>query len=1279
MADEGQQYTPEELEQIQELIEPLTQEPSSGVFAPMQEQFESDMREFEPEPEEPEFDMEQLMADSTLPEDGEPDADDAAGGPGLDLGDLGGDAPDDPGDFADLGGDAGDEQDPSLLQGEGFDVDELADLDVGQTLGGDDATPDAEDAGDFDLGDLGDPGGDAPDGEDASADAMNAGDLGDLGLDDGGFGDLLGGDEDTADTGPGDAADSDDLSLGLDDFQPDDVGDPAADAGDFGDLLGDTPDERTPATDEDFDLGDLGGDLGDPGETAEEDTATETGDEFDMPAESFGDTDFDLGESGDDPTVAAEATGDDFGLGDLGDFGGDADAAAAGGDFGDLDDAGDGGLGDLGDLGGDLGDFGGDAGGDLGADLGDFGGDTGDDLGGDLGDFGGDAGGDLGGDLGDFGEDDATAPAPAADAGGDDFDFGGPDLGGELGDFGDDLSVPPDISADPGELTLDTSDLADMSEQAQLESGIGDEFTDEDLAKIRQALTDYPPGIKKSVIDVVVNEKISQPDQRLLMNMIIDQAEPDQIADFIEARLGYRPDITPSNVTKEGVQIIYADELSPEEMARKRRRNKFILAGVGAAVLALVGTIGTIQLLRSWDIAGKYEQGLQLLYQARTDVDQRESLGAAAEEKFQEALVAAGGSYDSHYLNRYGIAYMKAGLYDRSFEKLFGRVTPAYGETILSNRWTDPNRRAPLITAPEKQAWPVPYPAPEESGVRVVMTDRSNIRRTVVIPGAYIVDRLRDGELRRQTLMNLARFHSYHAQNFVNGEGGRKYKNDDLAIDYYRLILTLMNRPNDVEAIAGIGDIHYNAGNFTEAALEYDRIIASSPVEIAGHAGLLNTFIEIWKRDGDPRRVLAKHREIRSLGLEEDLPIYLTTKLASFYIDLDEDELRIKYQVDPVDALSGLDVKDNALHLIELVFKKEEERDGETIEGDSYGEGFYQRGRYLMRQNESLRALRQFQHAHKHDRRHWLAVNAIGEYYKNQREFDKAIQYFEESIAIHKNWQKTAGNRPEDETLIAGDYGKILYNMGSIAFLRYAGFTKDAKIGFPDTRIYPAHGENQAEPASMQARRDELAEARKYFAAAAEEGIKDGTARTNMSYWIGWIDYVSGDFEGSLRQWEAIDPASTGGDADPVLLMGRGNAYFHTDQLRASLGSYLKLQSDFERLAQDIETPDSQNDEQRYLFLTLAAVYNNIGAVYEQEYNELRARGGAVQDLRELEENSLRYYYRAIESARQMNLDNEVARTNVRLAFQAGRDNRTREPIIDDWVPPVLFEMRDAL
>ncbi|MEQ9364914.1 MAG: hypothetical protein RIF32_11755 [Leptospirales bacterium] len=485
-----------------------------------------------------------------------------------------------------------------------------------------------------------------------------------------------------------------------------------------------------------------------------------------------------------------------------------------------------------------------------------------------------------------------------------------------------------------------------------------------------------------------------------------------------------------------------------------------------------------------------------------------------------------------------------------------------------------------------------------------------------------------------------------------------------------------MNRPDDVEAIAGIGQVYYNQGNFAAAAREYEKIIEKSPMEIKGHAGLLNTYIELYKAKGDPRLVLAKHREIRKLGLEEDLPIYLSTKLAGFYIDIDEDELRIQYQVDPVDALSGLNIKDNAAHLLELVFQKEEERDGQTIVGSRYGEAFYQRGRFLMRQKESLRALKQFQNAHNFDKRHYLAVNAIGEYYKDLRDFDRAAPYFEEAARIYARFQSTAGNRPEDETLLAGDYGKIFYNLGSLIFLRNAGFSNDARIGFPDTRIYPDRGRGP-ETVENQNRRRELLRAREYFTRALQEDLSGQAARAHLTYWTGWIDYVSGDFETALRQWEAVDPVYS--NSDPVLLIARGNSYFYTDQLRAALGNYLKLESDFERLANEIERPDQQNDEQRYIFLSLAAIYNNIGAVYEKEYIELKDRGGAEQDLRELEQNALRYYYNAIESARKMSLDNEIARTNVQLAFKYGAAGEVREPLIDDWVPPVLHNLREEI
>ena len=1211
---EGKELTPEELEQVQELLGPLNESPDSGVFAPMQEQFQADMQEFAPEADdESAFSPEVFDADP-LPGKTEDSGDSGAG---ADLDDLA--------NLLDSSG-GGDSGGPDLDPGE---------FDFGQP----DATTDSDPAEPGDFGDLGDFG-----------DAGDAGDFGNPG-----------------DFGAPDAFGGGDSGLDLDDIANLDLDGGGGDS----DALG--------GSDDFGDFGDIG---------------TDAGDGSDDLLSGGGDLDFGLPDSaggGDDASLDFDSPDGDFGA----DFGADLDAGDGAADFGDdsapvVADAldADGGADEFGDLGGlgDLDDFGADAGS---AGAGEF------DLVGDAGgsDFGSD---DLGGDLGqldDFGSSDAgglDAGAPdfgdggelelSDDLGGSDFgDPGDMDLGGGLdlgGDLGTDLSVPADIAADPGDLTLNMSDLDAMSEAAQLETGIGDEFTDEDLARIRQGLTDYPPGIKKSVIDVVINEKISQPDQRLLMNMIIDQALPDQIADFIDARLGYRPDTTPSQVTKDGVQIIYADHLSPEEMARRRSRNRWLALMAGIGVFALGTVIGSILIFNWLSIKGRYNDGLEALYEARNTVDpgRRLELKKIAEENFEGARKAAGGTYDSDYLNRYGIAYMNAGFYDEGFEKLYGRVTPDYGSERVQSAWSFPERRAPLI----RMATGVPWPDPEASlaGRKAILTDRDNVRRSVEVPGAFIVDRLRDNELRRTTLINLARFHSNKARNFVEGEAGARYKNDALAIDYYRLILTLMNRPDDVEAIAGIGEIYYNQGNFAAAAREYEKIIDKSPMEIKGHAGLLNTYIELWKSKGDPRLVLAKHREIRKAGLEEDLPIYLTTKLAGFYIDIDEDELRIKYQVDPIDALSGLDIKDNAAHLLEIVFNKEEERDGQTIVGSQYGEAFYQRGRFLMRQSESLRALKQFQNAHNYDKRHYLAVNAIGEYYKDLREFDRAAQYFEEAARIYARFQDTAGNRPEDETLLAGDYGKIFYNLGSLIFLRNAGFSSDARIGFPDTRIYPDRGRGP-ETVEDQNRRRELLRAREYFAEALNQDLRSPQARANLTFWTGWIDYVSGDFESALRQWESIDPVYS--NSDPVLLIARGNSYFYTDQIRAALGNYLKLEGDFERLAQGIERPDQQNDEQRYIFLSLAAIYNNIGAVYEKEFIELKARGGAQQDLRELEQNALRYYYNSIESARKMSLDNEVARTNVQLAFKYGAAGEVREPLIDDWVPPVLHNLKEDI
>lgn len=1226
MADVTQEHTQEELERIQELLSPLESEDLEQIFSPMIGQYRSDLREVRPES------LDAELADQ--PEGARP----LSEAPGPDLSELenlfgGGDESPAPADDSSAAG--------------GF---EFGDLEPGA---GDDASgafASGDDAGfEFDPASLG--------GDAAAADPG--------GLDDGGadFGTRPTGDADTDFNFDAPATPAADDEFSFDES-------PAADMGDL----------ATPDAGGDFDFGDLGGDAApDAGELA--------GGDFDLPGDTAAGSDFDTEFSLTDDAALPAATdapgdfGSDFGLdagggdalADLGDSGASG-FDAGGGDFG-FEDAGGAGL----DAGLDADFSAAPAPSDAG--LGDF----------DLGDAGDSGGLELdstpaasGASEFDLSFDDLspgdTAAAPAttsrAESSFDDMSFDlEPPSGG-----GDEFGLGDDVAAAPLDLGVDASDLADMSAQAQLDSGIGNEFTDEDLARIRTALVDYPPGIKKTVIDVVVNEKISQPDQRLLINMIIDQAEAEQIADFLEARLGYRPDSAPSQVTKEGVQIIYTDEISPESMARRRARNRFILLAAGAALAGVFALFGGYYFYHYFSVQGAYQRGLDELIAAQDSPSDAERLArrARAEELYASALAAAGGKHDPEWQSRYGIAHMRAGFFDDAFEKLYGRVEPDYGSERPESAWSWPERRAPLVRLADGARWPSPDAF--AAGERALLTDRDEVQRKVAVPGAYLVDRLRDQTLNRTTLISLARFHSNHARNFVDGEAGRKYKNDELAIDYYRLILTLMNQPDDMDALSGIGDIYYQRGDYAAAAREYHAIVEKFPNEVRGHASLLNTFLQIWKQTGDPRPTLAKHREIRQLGLEGDLPIYITSKLAAFYIGLDPDQVRIRYQVDPVDSLSGLDLDDNAQHLLALVFQKEETRDGVEIVGARYGEGFYQRGRYLMARKEGLQALKQFQNAHNYDPRHYLAVNAMGEYYRSAQDFDRAGDYFLKAIEIRRDWEKTAGNRPEDETLIDGDLGRIYYNLGSLLFLRYAGFDGKAGVGYPDSPLYPDRARREPDSPELQKRREQLARAREYFDEALRLNLRDDTARTHLNYWTGWIDYVNSDFESALVAWDKIDPLYS--NTEPALLMGRGNSYYYTDQTRSALGAYLKVRADLEKALADIEEPDPQNAEQRRIFRSLAAVYNNIGAVYEREYIELYRRGGAPQDLRRLEENALLFYEAAIETARKVSQDNEIARVNSRLAFKYSRSAqglRFREPAIDDQVAPLLESLKDDL
>lgn len=894
---------------------------------------------------------------------------------------------------------------------------------------------------------------------------------------------------------------------------------------------------------------------------------------------------------------------------------------------------------------------------DIGTDLGgtelaasDFGSDFGTDSSG----FGPDADDGLGLDSMPSAEAEPAGFTPGAEGA---MESGELDLGGDLTDLSG-LSTESE-----GDGLLADGELDEMTRKAHLAQGIGDEFTDEDLAKIRSRLEDVTPGLKKAIIDATVEEKISRPDQQLLMHMLIDNASEDAIADFLEPRIGYRPDLAPPQFRKDGVQIIYADGMSPEELAGRRKRVRLTFIAIGAGLVGMMGIFGGLLLYQRFSIAGTYNEGLkELALASRSSGSEKEEHKKRAELLYKKALQSAG-SYDAQVMNRYGLAYMRAGYYEDAFEKLFGKVNPAYD-------WSEPGVRAPLIRLKDGSRFP--SPSQFEKGDRAQFLDRSNAVRTLEAPGAYTLTRLRDGKLDKTTLLSLGKFHSHSSQSFKESP----YRNEELGIDYYRLILTLLELPDDVDARSGIGDVYYNRQEFGAASREYNRILEKFPNEIKGHAGLLNTYIELWKQNGDPRYVIARHRSIQSLGIEDDLPIYILTKLAGFYIDLDEEDVRIRYQVDPVNSINNLGLQDNATHLLEVVFNKKEERDGETISGANYGEGFYQRGRFLLRQKEGIRALRQFQNAHQHDGRHFLAVREMGAYYRENLDFARAEEYFTKAIELRNQYQGEYGSRPEDETLIGGDRGLLFYDLGSLLFLKYAGLTKENPEGFADSRIYPDRG--QTETSETQKRRELLGQARDYFDQALKEDLKDKKAKIESTYWIGWIDYISADFEGALASWEGLQEIFPGNYSDPVLLMARANAAYYADQTRSAMGDYMKLQDDLEAKMANLEAsgravPTAR--EHQKLFLTLAALYNNLGATYEREHTEARRRGASRRSLEDLEKKSLKYYWKAIESARKVDEDNDIARTNLQMAFKPGI--RKSEPILDDWISPVLPSLNE--
>ena len=837
-------------------------------------------------------------------------------------------------------------------------------------------------------------------------------------------------------------------------------------------------------------------------------------------------------------------------------------------------------------------------------------------------------------------------------------------------DEGIDTDESPALGQLDSEDSYDSGDFTDDDF-----SGIGEEpvreqeLSDEELAVIQQEILHYPPKLKRTIINAITSEELNGKEKTDLLDLIKTQQKPEDIAQYLSERLGRPVELYDSSglYSEKGIPIIASDPIFTKQGEYERRQYvKRIALAAAAGILAITGLItGYKYAYKPLMAASNYKDGLEQIKKAglESNPEEKRKKLDKAEWYFQKGEKINPNDLD--YLNEYGMAYMKIGLYEEAFEKLFGKVSPDFGAETDARKtsWTE-RTEVPYIELAKGSSWD--NSKLEMAGRSIDLKDQLKLdlmkltaqdkrERTIHKAGAYIASRLYYKKHDNQTYINLGKFHSFN----TNDEKYRmKYKNDTLAANYFKLVFTDGGDPANVDATAGLAKMYYNAANYGKAASYYNKIIEAHPKNPTGHGGLLSTYIEMWRKDRNPQFVLNHHRIIRNdLNIEDDLSLFTLTKLAAFYIDLDPTEIRIKYNVTPEDQVSNMDIDDNILHVLNIAFKKSEKQDGVEVKGDEYAEQYYQRGRYYIEKNESMRALKQFELAASYDPAHYLAVMEMAEHYMRIDNNVEAEKLLNNALMRYNAYNKKFGNKEEDETLIRGDVGRIYFNQGKIVYLRSALLNRSDRIDeFPARKVYPEKSLGNMTDIEKE-RRGELNSAVKYFDDAIKANLQDQSKRRELYYYTAWINYMNSEYETALSNLANMGEEDT--LTNPNVMLARANSFYYTEQLNASLGNYLKIKEDFEEKEAAISLPVPEESNHQEIYQTLIAVYNNIGAIYERKGNTAQA---------------LKHYWKSIETARKINTVTEIANYNKDLSFKGTSD---KLPLLDDWLSPTVDTIRD--
>lgn len=823
-----------------------------------------------------------------------------------------------------------------------------------------------------------------------------------------------------------------------------------------------------------------------------------------------------------------------------------------------------------------------------------------------------------------------------------------------------DLPPAPDLSSLNPELTSISAIKASPEDRASavsIDPGDIEPLSNQELQKLRQIMREYSPGLRQSIISSILDDKLFPEETEQLLKKILKEEDEPVVKEFLERLLGeYVADDSETLKTK---MIASRPEYTTEGMERQAKLLKFTRFGSIAAIsLLLISTMLYQFALKPIFYRNLVQDGKEILLQSAPQIEAVEE----AEILFQRALEYY--PQRNYAFLQYADAYKRKGMYGAAFKKLFADIEPAarlVPASLDNNEFNHENfwkslKRVPVIS----------FSKEDQNIIHV-----NNTSWLLHKPGAYVIDSLYKEALEAETLIALGKFHSNHVRRFRNSP----YRNNELGIDYLERILTFDTKSPAFEkeavinrAILSIGDVYYYQRDFYQALDYYEKIIQKDPTVPDAQAGVVKTLLRIFTETDDPRLVLQQHSMIKhQLSIEEKMPLYLLAQLAAFYIDLpDADDLRIRFNVLPEDAVNGRALKERASELLDLIFATTQEDEyGNVINGPEFAEGYYQRGRFYRNTAGMMQmAMKQMEYAYKYNPKHFLALNDRAEMLIDLEDYNGAIEHLKAANEmVQPERLAELGDMPEDETLLEADHGVIPFNLGKAMYL---SLIKDLGSYEPWTRINETDKFRSNEGSGIRGFQAMLDNVEVYFDQAKNLGVRDDMLRVELFYFSGWSKYVKGDFRAALADWEQI----------PIHLQKRyknlnlakshalyklSTAREGSDRikyLKASLG-YLNLMRDHYARARDrIGIPDFQNRKHVELYMRSSILENNMGAIFE---------------LLGDEDNSQQHYWKSIDFSKQVKRENEVANLNLKLSFRrTGLEGSEKFPVIMDFISPKL-------